>query len=714
MSEPLEPNRDQIEIFVDAIFRRAAPQGYVAVRSFFEDDNAKPARLSSAGLCAGFKFLVDVAEDDARRAAQHPRPIVFCPPLATFAGKDRARESDIAEGLALSVECDERPLQARATLEAILGPATVVVKSGGRYMNGGGNAEDKLHLHWRLAKPARGRDLAKLKQARDLAARIVGGDPSNKPVCHPIRWPGSWHRKDEPRLCEIIDLDHLDDEIDLDQALAKLESAVKTEERGAAQAAVRDGPLDWASAFGRILSGEEYHPTLAPLAASFARAGLAEPLADYILDCLLKNSRPPDPERLRRREAELAKLQETVRSAYAKFAPDNQQVPGLNVWDAGAVAAPPGPRAWLLGTAFCRTFLSSLIAEGGAGKTAVRYAQYLSLATGRPLTGEHVFQRCRVLIVSLEDDAEELNRRIFAARLRYAISAEAVKGWLFLSAPGAAVGKLMQMDQSGRKATLGPLAKHLEQASEQLKPDLVALDPYIKAHGLPESDNALMDMVAQLLADLARKYNIAVDFVHHQRKGSAEPGNADRGRGASATKDAGRLVYTLTTMSPAEAKAFDITEERRRSFVRMDSAKVNIAPPMTKAKWLRLVGVPLDNGTDLYPNGDEVQTVEPWSPPETWEGVDIATINQILDTIAAGLPDGERYTDGAAAKTRAAWKAAQQHAPGKTETQCREMIRQWIKNGVLSPETYYSKAERKECVGLRINDANRPGAEAEG
>jgi hypothetical protein len=71
-----------------------------------------------------------------------------------------------------------------------------------------------------------------------------------------------------------------------------------------------------------------------------------------------------------------------------------------------------------------------------------------------------------------------------------------VKGWLFLSAPGAAVGKLMQMDQSGRKATLGPLAKHIEEAIEQLKPDLVALDPYIKAHGLPESDNALMDMVA--------------------------------------------------------------------------------------------------------------------------------------------------------------------------------------------------------------------------
>jgi hypothetical protein len=61
----------------------------------------------------------------------------------------------------------------------------------------------KLHAHWRLAVPARGAELEDLKLARTLAARLVGGDPSNMPIVHPIRWPGSWHRKAEPRLCEI-------------------------------------------------------------------------------------------------------------------------------------------------------------------------------------------------------------------------------------------------------------------------------------------------------------------------------------------------------------------------------------------------------------------------------------------------------------------------------------------------------------------------------
>ena len=39
---------------------------------------------------------------------------------------------------------------------------------------------------------------------------------------------------------------------------------------------------------------------------------------------------------------------------------------------------------------------------------------------------------------------------------------------------------------------------------------------------------------------------------------------------------------------------------------RVDSAKVNIAPPSIEARWFRIVGVPIGNGTDLYPDGDEV------------------------------------------------------------------------------------------------------------
>ena len=151
--------------------------------------------------------MIDVAEDQARRAANNVEPAVL-PPIAVFQSREgwQAREQDLYKGLALSVECDERPDEARWKLEEILGPATSSFAAAASWVDpADGSPHDKLHLHWRLQKPAMDRDaLTKLKQARELAAAIVGADPTNVPIVHCLRWPGSWHRKGEPRLCEIF------------------------------------------------------------------------------------------------------------------------------------------------------------------------------------------------------------------------------------------------------------------------------------------------------------------------------------------------------------------------------------------------------------------------------------------------------------------------------------------------------------------------------
>ena len=151
----LEPDRNQIEIFVDAVFRHAST-GFFSLRAFYEGED-KSFRISSVPVIAGnFKFLCDVVEDDARRAAQYPKPVVFCPPLATFSNKDNAREKDIAEGLTLSVECDENPEAARAKLEPLLGPVTVAVRSGGIWQSNGAAMPRSSALE--TSEPARARN----------------------------------------------------------------------------------------------------------------------------------------------------------------------------------------------------------------------------------------------------------------------------------------------------------------------------------------------------------------------------------------------------------------------------------------------------------------------------------------------------------------------------------------------------------------------------
>lgn len=232
---------------------------------------------------------------------------------------------------------------------------------------------------------------------------------------------------------------------------------------------------------------------------------------------------------LRQRSANGQKAAPPNKDTSAK--PDDD---GLGEWDAGDDNDSVTPRGWLLGNVFCRKFVSSLIADGGVGKTAVRYAQLLSLAIGRSLTGEYVFQRCRVLIVSLEDDADELRRRIRAVMLRYKVERSEIKGWLFLASPGAGAGKLTE-DRNGQHVSSVLTAK-LDKVIAARGIDIVSLDPFVKSHSAEENNNSAIDDVVQILADMAARHNCAVDVPHHTSKGIADPGNANRGRGASANE----------------------------------------------------------------------------------------------------------------------------------------------------------------------------------
>ena len=386
-------------------------------------------------------------------------------------------------------------------------------------------------------------------------------------------------------------------------------------------------------------------------------------------------------------------------------APDVDCDEALGLWDAGDDDYVIPPRGWLLGNIFCRRFLSSLIADGGVGKTAVRIAQLISLASGRSLTGEHIFQRCRVLIVSLEDDKDELRRRVYAVLKHHKIQPSEVKGWLFLAAPKGL--KLARMVDGSPQAA--ELDRILRETITRHQIDLTSLDPFVKSHLLPENDNGAIDFVTGLIAKIGIDLNCATDTPHHTAKGVAPtPGDANRGRGATSMKDAGRLIYTLTPMTPDEAKGFNISEADRRSFVRMDSAKVNIAAPSSKPKWFRIVGVPLGNATDLYPAGDEVQAVEPWTPPEAFEGISSVLANRILDDLDKGLDNGSRYSISPNAADRAAWKIVIRHIPAKTEKLARGVIKTWTENALLIVKDYHDPVARRDLKGVFVNPLNRP------
>jgi hypothetical protein len=370
----------------------------------------------------------------------------------------------------------------------------------------------------------------------------------------------------------------------------------------------------------------------------------------------------------------------------------------LRFLDVGDDDAPIPPRQWLLGNVFCREFVSGLIAPGAGAKTTLRVAQALSLASDRPLTGEHVFVRCKVLFICLEDGITELRRRVRAAMIHHRVAREDVKGHLFLTTPTRM--KLAQRDPKSSSVVEGDLDRAVRAFIDEKKIDLVIFDPIKKAHSVEENNNDDMDAVVTIMAQLAIEKNIAVDVLSHERKGSGEAGDANRARGAGSMKDGGRLMYTSTWMTQDEGKALNLTEEDRRLLFRVDSAKVNLAPPSATAQWFKLVGVKLENGNAIYINGDEVQTVEPWTPPGMLDGFSTADLNRAIDRLRAGMGDGRLYSAAPSAKTRAAWRVLHEICPAQTEERCRKVISAWVKNGVLTIGSYRDEKERKELDGI--------------
>jgi hypothetical protein len=235
----------------------------------------------------------------------------------------------------------------------------------------------------------------------------------------------------------------------------------------------------------------------------------------------------------------------------------------------------------------------------------------------------------------------------------------------------------------GGVVTRGDLASTLIEIVERRNIDLVVLDPFIKSHGCDENDNNAIDLVTGMLADLAIRYNLAIDAPHHVSKGMVDPGNANRGRGASAFKDAARLVYTLSKMTQAEATLLGIEEGDRWRYVRVDSAKVNIAPAAATATWFRLIGVPLGNASVVYPSGDEVQTVEPWTPVDLTVLVNDEDLRSAIFTEIENAPPHALYSAHPNSGQRHVFQIFKRHLSDITKKQTEKIVNAWIDEGRL-------------------------------
>lgn len=282
-STKLEASREEIEMFVQALWRYADEGTVVQFRAFDERGhgansyplNDRCVRINGAGLVP----VIEKAFLGANEAANAPRPVAFCPPVATFRPHRYKADSEyLANGLTLSVECDQSPVAAKEKLERILGPATIVVESGGIWTSPEGEAQKKIHLHWRLNEPTRTpEEHGQLTTARKLACDLVNGDRTSINPVHPMRWPGSWHRKNEPKQCRILSFNDYR-EIDLAEAIVALKEVIAALPEGERKRiddtiGGREARKD-AELIAAISTGSEYHRPLCVLAMRYLNRGM--------------------------------------------------------------------------------------------------------------------------------------------------------------------------------------------------------------------------------------------------------------------------------------------------------------------------------------------------------------------------------------------------------------------------------------------------------
>lgn len=288
------------------------------------------------------------------------------------------------------------------------------------------------------------------------------------------------------------------------------------------------------------------------------------------------------------------------------------------------------PRDWIYGRHLLRRHVSATIASGAVGKTSLKIVQALALATGRDLLGQGVPERACVWLFNLEDDRDEIDRRIAAAMMHYGIKPEDVEGYLFVEGETQLV--ITMTDRSGTKVRK-PVVDALTNAIRLRAVDVLIVDPFVSSHDAPESDNGAMDaIIKQGWVVIAREADCAIDICHHTTKADATSGMATAmsARGGGSFIAACRSVEVLNPMTADEASKAGLA-----SAVGYFSAfgdKQNLTPKSSHREWFCMDSVNLENGGGTgnlnFMNSDSVGVVTRWDWPTAGSFIEDVTVDQ--------------------------------------------------------------------------------------
>lgn len=498
------------------------------------------------------------------------RAAFFLPGTVQGAGTGK---KDVLTLPAVLVDFDKgNPDASLQAVESLIGPASVVVESGGAV-----DGQPKLHAYWRLAGPAAGEDISRACLVREQLATKFGGDPAFKQAAQIIRVPGSIHFKGEPKLVQLrtvrpeavyalADLSEkcgqTSDKRDNANVVNPFDynnvEVVRNDVERVLTAPVHEGGVDDITRFEaagkaighfiRMVREGRMTPDQAWQAACEWNAATLVP--------------PWSEERLRGDFERLVRNDEAARGPFVPVQTTFQaEAPSgwaVTDWRADRFAGDAPERVWVVEGLIPAGTAGVFAAVGDAGKSMMAMKLALQIATAPApgpsildvssprFFGQPVTARGATVVLTAEDDAAEVHRRLNGLD-----PSHARKNSPFYVVPMLATGGARSILVDGPS---GPMQTEFWTAlrSQLLEiPDLrlVVLDPlssFVSAD--INKDNVAGAALMGMLGELATTSGAAVMLIHHFAKATVPTDLSDARtaiRGAGSLVDNGRWALAM-------------------------------------------------------------------------------------------------------------------------------------------------------------------------
>ena len=358
------------------------------------------------------------------------------------------------------------------------------------------------------------------------------------------------------------------------------------------------------------------------------------------------------------------------------------------------------PRRFIYGRYYIRGFCSFLASPGGTGKTALQIVEALSIATGRDLLGEKVYEQTNVWMANLEDPIEEMQRRVLAAMRYHRVKPEEVRGRFFMDA-GRSLDITFAKQSRDGVIINEAMVEYMRKRIIDLNIGVVMLDPFVGCHDVQENDNGAQNKVMSVIRRLADETNASIVLVHHTRKMNGAAVDVDSIRGAGSLIGAARSARVVNPVSEKRAGELGIDPEQTRGLFEVTDGKNNLTPKSTDAILRRFESVTLDNG-------DFVGVVAQAKAPGAFHDVTDADVRTILSAIEKGHERDDGSVIGYSTDTRARERWAGNVIIGHEferlgyigEDHAKAILRGWTKAGRFTISTIKDHQNRREIHAI--------------